>query len=151
MELSEWFLEGLKEYDENLSAIFDEIQDKIHLYYHKSGQKSLAYSVKRETGELYPELQRRILKELPLKDIWRRFGSGKAYDDYLEESAKKARESRQKELDDARLQRMKENRWKIKSALENARAGRFRDEEARPMEIPVISVPDIPKEGEEQK
>jgi hypothetical protein len=151
MELSEWFLAGLRDYDQSLSAVFDDQEDTIHLFYSKSGRKSLAYSVRRENAELYPELQRRILRELPLKDVWRRHGSGKAYDDYLEEEDRKRRESAQRKMDDDRLQRMKDSKWSFQAAIENARAGRFTAKEARPFEIPVISVPaDIPKEGKEQ-
>lgn len=126
MELGEWFLSGLKEYDESLSAVYDDIQDEIHLYYSKSGQKSLAYSVAREECETYPELQRRIVRELPLKDIWKRYGSGKAYDDFLEEEDRKSREIKQKKIDDDRLARMKEDRPLIKEALKKAASGIFK-------------------------
>ena len=125
MELGEWFLSGLKEYDESLSAVYDDIQDEIHLYYSKSGQKSLAYSVEREECETYPELQRRILRELPLKDIWKRFGSGKAYEDHLESEEIRIREEKQRKIDSDRLARMKEDRPLIKAALKNAASGKF--------------------------
>jgi len=149
MELSEWFLAGLKEYDESLSAHFDDIEDTIHLYYHKSGKKSLAYSVKRQFGELYPELQRRILKELPLHDVWKRFGDGKAYDDWLYEEEKKHREAAQRKLDNDRMEKMKENKWAFKAAIENARRG-ILSGSGKAIEIPSVSMY-IPKEGEEKK
>ena len=149
MELSEWFLAGLRAYDTSLSAVFDDQEDTIHLYYQKSGQRSLAYSVKREFGELYNELQRKILKELPLHDVWKRFGSGKAYDDWLHEEESLNREAAQKKIDHDRMERMKEDKWKIRAALENAKAGRFTEESALPIEIPTVTVlTDIPKEGE---
>jgi len=141
MELGEWFLTGLKEYDESLSAVYDDIQDEIHLYYSKSGAKSLAYSVNRLHAETYPELQRRILRELPLKDVWRRYGSGKAYDDFLYDEEKRMRESEQKRVDSERLSRMKEDRHLIHSAVENAKAGRFSEKEAIPVERSRIFIP----------
>lgn len=151
MELAEWFLVGLKQYDERLSAIFDDHQGEIHLYYTKSGQKSLAYSDSRQHAELYPEWQRRILKELPLKDVLKRHGSGEAYDDYLDKMDRERRESKQRQLDDDRMQKMKDDKWLIKGALENAAAGRFTKEKARPFEIPSVSIPkSIPKEGESE-
>lgn len=151
MELCGWFLTGLTDYDPSLTAVLDDQEETIHICYQKSGKKSLAYSVKRKYAELYPELQRRILKELPLKDVWKIHGSGKAYDDFLDEEERKHRESKQRDFDNRREDLIKENRWSIASALENARAGRFRQEEARPMEIPRIVVPHIPKEGESEK
>lgn len=151
MELSEWFLNGLKECDSSLSAVYDNFDDCIHLHYSKSGRKSLAYSVKRSFGELYPELQRRILKELPIHDIWRRFGSGKAYDDYLYEEDKRRRETAQKKIDDERWEKIKAAKWQIRSAVENARSGRLTEREAKKIEIPTMSVPiNIPKEGESE-
>lgn len=141
MELGEWFLSGLKEYDESLSAVYDDIQDEIHLYYSKSGQKSLAYSVAREECETYPELQRRIIRELPLKDIWRRFGSGKAYDDFLEDDEKKRREVAQKQIDSERLAKMKEDKWLIRSAIKNAQSGRFSEKDVLKVERSQIVVP----------
>lgn len=141
MELSEWFLTGLTDYDSSLSAVFDDREDEIHLFYRKSGLRSLAYSVKRQNGELYPELQRRILKELPLKDILKRHGSGKAYDDFLEEEDRKRRATAQKKLDDDRMARIKEDKWLIRSAIENAKAGRFTEKEAVKIERPQIFVP----------
>lgn len=151
MDLGEWFLKGLAEYDSNLSAVFDDQTDEIHLFYVKSGQKSLAYSVAREYGELYPELQRRILKQLPLHDVWKRFGSGQAYDDYLYQEEIKRREEKQKQIDDERFAKMKQERWRFKAAIENAKRGIFSGS-GKSFEIPSVSVPaDIPKEGRKRE
>lgn len=149
MELGEWFLAGLRAYDDGLSAVYDDHEDTIHIIYSKSGKKSLAYSVKREFGEFYNEMQRKILKELPARDVARRFGSGEAYDDYLYEQEQKHRATAQKKIDDDRLAKMKEYKWQWRAALENARRGIFNGK-GKPMEIPSVSM-HIPKEGEGAK
>lgn len=147
MQLSDWFLAGLKNYDGNLSARYDDYQDEIHLMYFKSGKKSLAYSVKREYAESYPDWQRRILKELPLKDVWKIHGSGKKYDDYLTEQEEKNRAMIQKALDDERMAQLTENKHYLKQVMENMKQGKIHEHECDPYKLQGVRVPEMPKEA----
>jgi hypothetical protein len=147
MQLSDWFLAGLKNYDGNLSARYDDFQDEIHILYSKSGKKSLAYSVKREHAEYYPDWQRRILRELPLKDVWKRHGSGEKYDDFLEAEETKHRAMVQKALDDERMAGLTENKHYLKQVMENMKQGKIHAHECDPYKLQGVQVPEMPKEA----
>lgn len=136
MKLTKEFMSWLTEYDCHLSAWFDGRQDAVHIMSVRQGMKTLEFTAKRQPGELYPELLRRIQKELPKKDVWKRFGTGERYEEYLHqqevEHARKAREKAQEE----RKKRFKEDRALWKAALWNAQHGRFTKETALPYENP---------------
>jgi hypothetical protein len=149
MQLGDWFLAGLKNYDDSLSATYDEVQDEIHLLFSKSGRKSLAYSVKREYAEGYYDLQRRILKELPLKDVWKQHGSYKKYDDFLHDQEWQRRNSIQKALDNNRMSQMKDDKPLLKQIMKNMKEGKVHANECEPYKLQGVQVPEMPKEAGE--
>lgn len=135
MELSKSFFEKLKLIDDKLDAVFDENQDSIHVSAMRSGcLKVLENTFKRQHGEMYPELERRTLKELKEQDVWKKFGSGKAYDNYLQDQQDAEEKRKQREIDDLDRQWTIENKRYINEAIENAKRG-------------IFSQPKIPKEG----
>lgn len=135
MELSKHFLDELKLIDQKLDAVFDENQDSIHVSAMRTqGLKVLENTFTRKSGELYPELERRVLKELRNQDVWKIHGSGKAYDNYLADKEEEEQKRRQREVDDLDRQWTLENKRYINEAIENAKRG-------------IFSVPKSPKEG----
>lgn len=151
-ELSRFFLEELKAYEPYLNATLDHPSDSIHIWAERpSRPKVHELSVKREFGELYPELERRTLKKLRDCDIWKKFGTGKAYDDYL---AKEEEEYRIKAKSDFKKRREtinKEYRDHWRAAIWNAQNGRVKAEEVIPYAIPKISLHVSEKKNEKKE
>ena len=136
-ELSKDFIRDIKDYDQNLDAWYDSNQDGIHIFAIRQGKKILELTVLRQEGELYPELERRAVIYMKERDVWKRFGSGKAYDDYLAAEEERVRLQRKQEAKSKRIQLIKEHRWEWMAALWNAAHGRFDRKSALPFKIPT--------------
>lgn len=126
MELSKQFFEKLKLIDASLDAVFDNSEDSIHVSSLRSGSlKVLENTFPRKFGELYPELEGRVIKELKEQDVWKRFSSAKEYDNHLQQQEDSYLEAKKREHDHLDKEWDKENRRFINDALENARRGIF--------------------------
>lgn len=126
MELSKEFFEKLKLIDANLDAVFDDHEDSIHVSaMRRGGLKVLENTFKRNYGEMYPELERRVIEELKEQDVWKKFGSGKAYDDAIQKKFDESQASKKRELDHLDKEWNKENKKYINEAIENAKRGIF--------------------------
>ena len=127
-DLSRSFLKRLKAYEPYLEA---ELQDdEIVVYSKRPGKPQvLELTVKRQYAENYEELELRTLSKLAECDVWRRFGSGKAYDDYLAYSEASHSNALRESFKKERFSRHKEDRSLWKSAIENAREGRITKEQ----------------------
>lgn len=123
MELSKSFLEDLKLIDQTLDAFFDSSQDSICVWTTRAGKKDLAFVVNRETGELYPELERRAIRKLHESDIWRRYGDAKSYERKLQEKEDEYRAKKKLEWEAKRQMLWREHRTEIRHAMENAKSG----------------------------
>jgi hypothetical protein len=140
-ELSRAFLEGLRDYDDSLEAIYESERDSIVIWSNRKGMKVHELTLRRQFGELYPELERRTLKILPQKDVWKRFGSGKAYDDHLAKEEEEARARAKSAFMSERQSMMKDERLLWEAALWNASHGRFKKGQVLPYNPSRTSVP----------
>lgn len=123
-ELSRSFLKRLTDYEPYLEARLE--GDELLVFSKRPDKPQiLELVVKREYAENYEELEHRTINKLAECDVWRRFGSGKAYDDYLAESEAEHRGKLKASFRKERLSRLKEDRPLWVSAIENAREGRF--------------------------
>jgi len=112
-EIDSSFLQSLKEYDRHLEAYRDNRRQAIVGWATRQGKKVHEFTLERKEGETWTELERRIISKLPEGDIWKRFGSGKAYDDYLAEEAEKATQAKLKESKHHRRVKVKQEADKI--------------------------------------
>lgn len=112
--ISSSFLQSLKEYDRSLETYRDNRRQAIIVWASRHGKRVHEFTIKRKEGETWAELERRIISKLPDGDIWKRFGSGKAYDDYLAEEAEKAIQAKLKESEHHRQEKVKQEVDKIK-------------------------------------
>jgi hypothetical protein len=149
---SEDFLKNLTAYDGTLEAVRDEIQDCIHIFTHRKGVKTHELSVKRGRLEMWPELERRIMKVLPEKDVWKRFKNADAYDDHLHEKEQAYLREKREKAKRERWNKFKDeiNLWK--HAIWNAQHGRFTKETALPYQSHSITPGiDLTKPSEAKK
>jgi len=109
------FLKKLKLYDPCLEAYRDNRRQAIVVWATRQGGKRVhEFTLERKEGEMWGEFENRIIFNLPQGDIWKRFGTGKAFDDYLKEQATKAREEKLKDVKHNRLEKVKQEVDKIK-------------------------------------
>ena len=85
MDFSKEFLERLRLVDQTLDAFYDYSQDSICVWSTRAGKKDLVLIEKREYGELYRELEHRILDKLKENDIWKKYGDAKTYERILQD------------------------------------------------------------------
>ena len=126
MEVSESFKKSLRAYDSTLDAVLDDRQDCIHIFSCRKGNKIHELSIKRGKSEMWNVLERRILKVLPEKDVWKRFKNADEYDDHLHEKEQALCRQKREKAKAERWGRFKDeiNLWK--HALAQAQKGIFR-------------------------
>lgn len=139
-ELSKNFLEKLKAVDPDLGAVYDPVEDSVFIHALRNGVKIHELSIKRKYAENYEELENRTIVRLQECDIWKRFGTGKAYDDYLWAEEEKLRAKRKKEVRDKRVAWFKDNREIVRAAVWNAQHGRMTSKTALPFHTASVSM-----------
>lgn len=103
------FLSGLQAYDPTLQAYRDySCGGKIVVFSTRKGTKTYEFSAKRGLGELWPELERKIVKNLGKMDVWKRYGSGEKFDDAIAEEAESETKKRLASAKSDRIDRLKE-------------------------------------------
>lgn len=142
------FYEKLKAVDPYLDARFDTDQMAVLVFSKRPG-KPMVHEFTQphhfitnglEISLAIPDLEDYTIRRLRESDVWARFGSGKAFDDYLAETEEKERLAKKKEFRQRRLQMMKEDRPLWKAALWNAQNGRLTKKEALPYNTPTEAV-----------
>ena len=123
MEFSKQFLEKLKGVDQTLDAFFDYSQDSVCVWSTREGKKDLAFVLKREYGELYRELEMRVIQKLHESDTWRKYGDAKTYNRILEEKEDAHRAKAKKDYEAKRMTIWKQHKREIRDAMENAKSG----------------------------
>jgi hypothetical protein len=146
-QLSDSFERKLKNVDSNLRAIYDSVEDSIFVYALRQGLKVHELTSKRQYAENYEELENRTIQKLAACDVWKKFGDGKAYDDFLHEEEAKERAVKKKEVRDKRLAWFKENREMVKAAVWNAQHGRTDASTALPFQTAQFSMSDVKPES----
>jgi hypothetical protein len=147
-DLSKNFLEKLKSVDTCLGAIYDPMDDAIYVNASRQGSKVHELTVKRQFAENYEELENRTILKLQACDVWKRFGTGKAYDDFLDEEEIRLRAVKKKEERDKRIAWFKENREMVKAAIWNAQHGRTNSKTALPYQTGAFSMTATKKEND---
>ena len=141
IDLSDSFLERLKAYDEHLRAHYDPREDAIFVWSERPGKPKVhELTVRRQFAENYRELEGRTLAKLPICDVWRRFGNGKAYDNYLAEEEEKFRREGRERFRKERMAMWKDKRPYVEAAVWNAQHGRFTKATAQPYKTPSVSL-----------
>jgi len=108
------FVQGLKEYDPCLEAYRDNRNQTIVGWASRHGAKVHEFTIKRQEGETWPELERRVILTLPDGDVWKRFKTANDFDDYLALEVEKADKERLKDVKHNRLEKVKSEVDKIK-------------------------------------
>lgn len=138
--LSKNFLEKLKEVDPCLGAIYDSQDDAIYVNATRQGQQIHELTVKRQFAENYEELENRTVKKLQECDVWKKFGTGNAYEDYLWAEEERLRKIKKAEVKAKRLSWFKDNRELVKAAVWNAQHGRMDKSTALPYHTASVSM-----------
>ena len=146
--LSKNFLEKLSSVDPNLGAVYDSQDDAIYIHASRQGQKVHEMTVKRQFAENYEELENRTIQKLHEGDVWKKFGTGKAYDDYLDAEEKRIRDEKKKKIRHERMEWFKENRDVVRAALWNAQHGRTNAQTALPYQTASFSMSAERKEND---
>lgn len=139
-DLSKKFIERLKEVDPALGAVYDSYTDSIFIHALRDGQKVHELTIKRKFAENYEELENRTLVKLKECDVWQKFGTGKAYDDYLWAEEERIRNENKKKVRSERLQWFKDNREMVRAAIWNAQNGRMTKDTALPYNTASVSM-----------
>jgi hypothetical protein len=139
-DLSSRFLERLQEVDPCLGAVYDSLTDSIFVNATRQGLKVHELTVKRKFAENYEELENRIINKLKECDVWQKFGTGKAYDDYLHAEEERIRREKKKKTRDERLAWFKDNRELVRAAVWNAQHGRTDAKTALPYQTASFSM-----------
>jgi hypothetical protein len=138
-DLSKNFLKELETIDRDLRALYDDREDSIFISALRQGLKVHELTVKRQFAENYDELEHRTLSKLRASDVWNKYGTGKAYDDFLAEEEEKFRDRNKKKAKSEHLAKVKEDRELWRAAIWNAQHGRFTRETAIPYQTASFS------------
>ena len=114
MEVSEEFKKSLRAYDSTLDAALDDVQDCVHIFSRRKGNQVHELSIKRGKYETLGTLERRILKVLPEKDVWKRCKNADEYADHLHEKEQALCRQKREKAKAERWSRFKDeiNLWK---------------------------------------
>lgn len=169
--LSKGFIRTLRLIDADLRACFDPAQDAIIIWAERLGKpKTLEFTSRRTFKEPNPDvtgpdglpvmrevtlplcdLESWTLKHLKKIDVWKRFGSGKAFDDWLYEQEQDFREKRKLKFLQDRREYLKEHRREFADALENLKRGIIAPNQKRPLTRAQVRKILSPKETEAKR
>jgi hypothetical protein len=134
--LSQEFYDKLKLVDQNCDAIYDPYYESdernnseiillnqkaygaIHVWaIRQNGEHVHEMTICRLLGETIPVLERRAIQKLKECDIWKRFGDGSSYDDYLAKKEETHRAEKQRESKDKKMGELEKEGQKIRDIM----------------------------------